>query len=75
MARTTSLPSFERPLQPASASRSEVQPPAALVEAMAAHLRANRPSSGNEALRLLRAAFPYVPLADRVRAADEARRG
>lgn len=73
MARASSQPSLSRP-DPAPAARSEAVPPPAMLEAMAAHLRAARPTSGNEALRLLRAAFPYVPLADRVRAADQAQR-
>lgn len=42
-----------------------------LLAEMREHLRTARPSSGNEALRLLRAAYPDVPLADRVRIADE----
>lgn len=33
------------------------------------HLRAAKPQSGNEALRLLRAAFPQTPLSERVEAA------
>ncbi|HUG61400.1 MAG TPA: hypothetical protein VMP03_06125 [Methylomirabilota bacterium] len=40
------------------------------LEAMRRHLTAARPTSGNEALRLLRTAFPFAPLAERVRAAD-----
>jgi hypothetical protein len=39
------------------------------LEAMRRHLSAARPESGNEALRILRAAFPDVPLAERVEAA------
>jgi hypothetical protein len=46
----------------------------ARLEAMRSHLLANRPGSGNEALRLLRDAFPHAPLGERVRAADEATR-
>ncbi|HMK81622.1 MAG TPA: hypothetical protein VK438_18355 [Xanthobacteraceae bacterium] len=37
-----------------------------LAEAMAEHLRATRPESGSEALRLLRRAFPDSPLTLRV---------
>jgi hypothetical protein len=40
------------------------------LEAMRRHLTAARPTSGNEALRLLRAAFPHAPLAERVKAAE-----
>ena len=40
------------------------------VDAMRRHLVATRPSSGNEALRILRAAFPFAPLAERVEAAN-----
>jgi hypothetical protein len=40
------------------------------LEAMRRHLTAARPASGNEALRLLRAAFPHAPLAERVKAAE-----
>jgi hypothetical protein len=39
------------------------------LEAMRRHLSAARPASGNEALRILRAAFPDVPLAERVEVA------
>jgi hypothetical protein len=53
------------PLDPAATRR---------LEAMRAHLLAARPGSGNEALRLLRAAFPHSPLGERVQAADEASR-
>lgn len=45
-----------------------------LVAEMREHLRVARPTSGNEALRLLRAAYPDVPLADRVRVAGEMNR-
>lgn len=49
-------------------------PPAAeagsRLAAMRRHLEAARPASGNEALRLLRQAFPDTPLAERVKAAD-----
>jgi len=53
------------PIDPAATKR---------LEAMRAHLLAARPASGNEALRLLRAAFPHSPLGERVQAADEASR-
>lgn len=39
------------------------------LEAMRRHLTAARPTSGNEALKLLRSAFPEAPLAERVEAA------
>jgi hypothetical protein len=38
------------------------------LEAMRRHLSESSPQSGNEALRLLREAFPDAPLADRARA-------
>lgn len=41
------------------------------LEAMRRFLETNRPSSGNEALRLLRAAFPDTPLDLRVKAAAD----
>lgn len=41
----------------------------ARLDAMRRHLLSARPTSGNEALRLLRAAFPDAPLAERVQAA------
>lgn len=62
---------------PAASAPSGALPPPAVedpvqdrVEAMRRHLAAARPSSGNEALRLLRAAFPETPLAERVKAAE-----
>jgi len=38
------------------------------LDEMTAHLRTFHPVSGNEALKLLRSAFPDSPLADRVKA-------
>lgn len=43
----------------------------ARMQAMREHLLRARPGSGNEALRVLRRAFPDAPLAERVRAAGE----
>lgn len=60
------------PARPSAYGESEAFPSGRL-EAMRRHLVAARPASGNEALRLLRAAFPHVPLAERVRAAEEVR--
>ena len=37
-------------------------------DAMRAHLTLARPQTGYEALRVLRAAFPQIPLAERVKA-------
>ncbi len=61
-------------LTPRPAAAAPGLPPAAeagsRLAAMRRHLEATRPASGNEALRLLRQAFPDTPLADRVKAAD-----
>lgn len=43
------------------------------LEAMRVFLAERRPSSGPEALDLLRRAFPAAPLAERVKVATEAR--
>lgn len=43
-------------------------PDALRLEAMRTHLKAVRPFSGNEALKVLRRAFPDAPLAERVHA-------
>lgn len=67
-----------KPRDDVSAQRSPGLRPAAVVDegrlarfaAMRDHLIAARPTSGNEALRVLRAAFPQAPLADRVEAAS-----
>ncbi len=40
------------------------------IEDMCAHLAKCKPATGTEALRQLRAAYPNVPLADRVKAAE-----
>lgn len=45
------------------------------VTRMREHLRVARPTSGPEALRILRAVFPETRLADRVRAAESAASG
>ena len=46
------------------------------LQAMRDHLARSKPQSGNEALGLLRRAFPYAPLAERVQIVDEvSRRG
>lgn len=45
------------------------------VAQMREHLRVARPTSGPDALRILRAAFPETRLADRVRAAEAAASG
>lgn len=44
-------------------------------EAMRRFLVEQRPTSGNEALRMLRSAFPDTPLGERVKAAESARAG
>lgn len=57
------LPFGDMPLAPfAMTKRSEAD----LASAMAEHLRGTRPTSGSEALNVLRRAFPDSPLTARV---------
>ncbi|WP_181702575.1 hypothetical protein [Chthonobacter albigriseus] len=53
------------------AARHDFASDLSLMTQMRDHLRSGRPTSGNEALRMLRSAFPDVPLADRARVAGE----
>jgi hypothetical protein len=58
-------PLGDMPLAPfAMTKRSEAD----LAQAMAEHLRAAQPSSGSEALGMVRRAFPDRPLSERVTA-------
>ncbi|MBH0239620.1 hypothetical protein [Methylobrevis albus] len=69
--RAEYLSNAASPAEVAEQGRSRGEP--ALLdrlEAMKVHLLRARPHSGNDALRILRAAFPDAPLAERVRVID-----
>lgn len=71
--RTASLPADDRrPVTPRGGAAAGLGAEViGELETMRRFLETNRPSSGNEALRLLRAAFPDTPLDLRVKAAAD----